>query len=36
MCNGNKTRAAEQLNITTRTIRNILRDYQSETGEPVQ
>jgi len=30
---GNKTKAAEVLNITTRTIRNKLSEYDIETGE---
>ena len=30
---GNKTRAAEVLNITTRTIRNKLSEYDIEAGE---
>lgn len=32
-CQGNKTRAAEMLGITTRTIRNILRDFYDEPAE---
>ena len=30
-CNWNKTRAAEELGITTRTIRNKLAEYQHQT-----
>ncbi|MCB2201349.1 sigma-54 dependent transcriptional regulator [bacterium] len=34
-CQGNKTRAAELLGITTRTIRNILKDFDGEPAEMV-
>ncbi len=35
-CNWNKTRAAEVLGITTRTIRNKLAEYQTETEQDTQ